>query len=221
MSSHRHPLALVTALSILASVACGEEPPLACTDLLAYSVSVQVAATDGPEPEGTTVVFHAEDGVEVPCERFNPGEWACGAEVAGELTVTVSAPGYLTFEQVVTVEADECHVIGESLDVVLEPDGLVCTDEVRPSVEVEVVGSGGEALEAVSVTYAPEGGDDAAPCVDVGGGLWQCGMEEPGTFVVTGTAAGHTTESATVTVGEDECHVITEHVTLSLDWLPD
>jgi hypothetical protein len=57
--------------------------------------------------------------------------------------------------------------------------------------------------------------------VDAGGGLWQCGQEEAGTFVVTATAGGHTTESATVTVGTDECHVITEHVTLSLDWLPD
>jgi hypothetical protein len=219
MSSAR-AVSLLASLLVAASGCDGEEP-IICTEILAYSVTVHVTSTDGAQPDGTAVVFHAEDGVEVSCENFTDGTWACGAEVAGDLTVTVTAPGYVPVEQVVTVEADACHVIGESIDVVLEPDEIVCTDEVRPSVEVEVVGSGGEALESVAVTYAPEGGDDAAPCVDVGGGLWQCGQEEAGTFVVAATAAGHTTETATVTVLADVCHVLTEHVTLTLEWLPD
>ncbi len=195
-----------------------KDPP--CTDLAAVSVTVIVEDDLGVVVPDATVTWREGAGPAEACQSWGPedGEFACAFEVAGDLTIRVEAAGYAPFEQTVTVRADECHVIGRTITAVLSPPD--CTDEVVPSVEVTVVGASGEALEEVAVTWRRGEEGPEAPC-DLVGPTWWCAEEVAGELTVTALAAGHTTVSETVTVTEDECHVLTEARTLTLDWLPD
>jgi len=166
------------------------------------------------------VTWREGDGAAELCQAWGPGdgEFACAFEVAGDLTIRVEADGYAPFEQTVTVRADECHVIGRTITAVLSlPD---CTDEVRPGVVVTVVGESDEVLEDVAVTWRLGEDGPEQPC-GATDDVWWCADEVAGDLTLTASAAGHTTVSEAVTVTEDACHVITEEVTLALDWLPD
>lgn len=96
-----------------------------------------------------------------------------------------------------------------------EDDGIVCTLEARPAVDLRVVDGAGVLLSGVTVTYRVDGGalqtlvcDTVLPCA--------LGHELAGTYAITASKAGYAAASTTVTVGRDVCHVITERRTLTL-----
>ncbi len=90
-----------------------------CTTELRYSVSVDVEDEAGDAVTGATVEYSVDGGAAVACEELQDGNYACGEEVEGDLTVTATADGLGTDEATVTVEADECHVIGEAVTLTL------------------------------------------------------------------------------------------------------
>lgn len=97
--------------------------PKACTEEARSSVTLKIVDADTDEvlPEAT-IVWSVDDGFDTitsctdnedlvdDCESF-----PLTYEVAGEFEITVSAEGYIDQTKTVTVEKDECHVIGESL----------------------------------------------------------------------------------------------------------
>jgi hypothetical protein len=201
--------------------ACGPDDEVVCTTEARASVTLTVTAPDGSVIPDATGRWITSDGGSGDCEAIGDS-FACGWEVAGDFTLTIQAPGYQDAERTVTVTADECHVSGQTLAVELTPEeGPVCTDVVMPSVLVTVVGSADEALTDVAVSWHAPDALTVTPCTDYDGTRWACGAEDEGEITVTAIAAGHGEKSETVIVGADECHVITEEVTLALDWLPD
>ena len=144
----------------------------------------------------------------------------CSSDLAGDLDIRVEATGYATVETPVSVTQGECHVNAETLTVTLEP--VECTEVEVPSVLATVAGSSGEELSGVDVRWGYADAEmEPQACDDQGDGTWACGWEVAGDLEVTAVADGHAAEVQTVTVGADECHVITEELTFSLDWLPD
>ena len=107
-------------LPTLALVAC--DPATVDCDTLAVA-SVNLIITDGTDPvDDATVQYSLAGEAPVDCESISAAnEWVCGWEVSGDLTITVDAPGFSPYTETVTVGSDACHVISESLDVVLDP----------------------------------------------------------------------------------------------------
>ncbi|MFT6146911.1 MAG: hypothetical protein ACJATT_001534 [Myxococcota bacterium] len=90
-----------------------------CTTDIRYSVSVSVDDdADGPVSEAT-VEYTVDAGAAVACEEGAAGVYACGEEMEGDITVRATADGFGADEETVTVLADECHVIGESVTLIL------------------------------------------------------------------------------------------------------
>lgn len=200
---------------------CGCEARQACTTEARGSVTVTVTDPDGAPVADPEVTFSVDGGDPAPCDAMPGGSFVCGWEVSGELAITADAWGFGAVTETVTVGRDACHVIPEALTLVLDP--VDCTSEEVPSVEVTVAGATGEALTGVVVRYWPEGATaDAADCSGPHPpGVWFCGAEQAGALVIEAAADGHVTEQRTVTVGEDECHVITEQVDFALAWGAD
>lgn len=193
-----------------------------CTDMAAASVGVTVRTADGGSMDGLRVVYTADGGPERACDHIT-GDWICGYEVDGNIKVTATLPGYVEQSQMVVVGSDECHVIQEFVDIVLEPDEVACTDIAIPAVEVHLSGSGGEVLDHPMVTWEQ---DSTAPnpCDTQDGGLtWECGWEVSGMVYVEAAAGGHVTHGETVSVPltEDGCHPVTQQVEIALEWAPD
>lgn len=108
----------LSAVSLLCLSAC--QPPeddIACTEEARVSVSVEVVDAEGADILDAIVQFDAGDGA-VDCESWD-GVFACGTEIAGELEILISAPGFEDHSETVTVEADKCHVLSEDLRVEL------------------------------------------------------------------------------------------------------
>lgn len=92
---------------------------------------------------------------------------------------------------------------------------VTCTTDARASVQVTVIDDAGNNLVDADVTWT---GDDGVPtsCENNGGGEYVCGYEVSGEVTIDATRAGHEPASELVVVETDECHVITEQLTLSL-----
>ncbi len=98
-----------------------------------------------------------------------------------------------------------------------------CTLEARASVQVTVVDARGTPQPDARVTFtlngSPElqalcnGSQQAQGNCDT----WVTGYEQPGEYVITATSAdGQRTVRQSVSVDEDDCHVETQTVTLTL-----
>jgi hypothetical protein len=197
--------------ALLACTGTGGE---ACDRLAAVSVTVTVEGPEAPD------VYWVHEGTAADCDPLGDGTWACGYEVAGEIVVRAEAAGWQTADEAVTVEAGECHVVGEQVTLAMEPE-VVCSGEEVPSVVVSVVGASGEALTGVAVEYRREDTDgNPTDCVNQGENSWVCGWEVPGAITVVAVADGHAEASDTVTVEADECHVSTVYTILALEELP-
>jgi hypothetical protein len=97
--------------------------PVACTEEIVPSVLVSVTDSAGQSISTADVVWNLadEDDLPEPCTYIAGNEWSCGQEVAGELRIDIDNAGpYEPFSALVTVEEDECHVITENLDAVLQ-----------------------------------------------------------------------------------------------------
>lgn len=99
--------------------------------------------------------------------------------------------------------------------------GVACTEEARTSVTIQAVDADGAAVPDAVVTYTIDGGAQrSAECSPGPSGAgcdqWSAGLEESGLFVITATDPAGPAGTATVVVGEDECHVISESVTVTV-----
>jgi len=97
-------------------------PVVTCTTEARVSVQVTITDQAGNIVDGATVTYDSDDGTGLPCDEGSAGTWACGYEVDGEITVHAEAPFLLPASDTVTVDSDECHVISESLTLVLEEE---------------------------------------------------------------------------------------------------
>ena len=96
---------------------------IACTEEALPSVLVTVTDSQGADVTTGDVSWNLadEDDLNEPCDWLGSNEWACGYETAGELRIDIENAGpYQPFSQLVTVTEDECHVITESMDAVLQ-----------------------------------------------------------------------------------------------------
>ncbi len=198
-------------LLLLSLFACSTET--GCTDLAAYSTSVSVVDASGDPIAAATGTYTVDGGASKPCESWSPGQLVCGIEEAGHFVIEVSAEGYVAGSTGVDVGADECHVIGEVLEVALE--SVECTEQAVPSAHVSVRAEDGSPLVDSVVTYAANGGE-VSTCTASGDGTHWCGSEEAGELRIEATAFGFQSASAVVEVAADECHVLTEEVTMTL-----
>jgi hypothetical protein len=92
---------------------------VSCTTDIRYSVSVTVEDEAGDPITGASVEYSVDGGESVACEEGASGNYSCGEEVEGSILVFASADGFGTDEATVTVEADECHVIGQAVTLTL------------------------------------------------------------------------------------------------------
>jgi len=90
-----------------------------CTDDLRYALDITVVDADGAPVTGATGTYSVDGGAETDCEGSYQGTVTCGAEAAGELTVIISASGYQDETLTRVVDADECHVIGQEVELTL------------------------------------------------------------------------------------------------------
>ncbi len=203
---------------VLALTACTTEP-MGCTDLYAYSVTATVTSTSGEALSGVAGTYTVDGGAEQACEPWVSGDvLVCGGETAGHFVVTVTAEGHEPATQEVDVEADECHVIGEALEVALEPTVPDCTTEEVPSVEVRLSSDGGGPLTNAWAGWGDPAADMEPVLCDPAGeeNVFHCAYEREGDIEIVAGADNHATEFAVVTVTADECHVITETVAIEL-----
>jgi len=117
----RPRLIALSALSLaaLATTGCPTEP--ACDLMAVASLNVTLVDIDGIDITEADVSFSSDGGgTFAPCDEAIVGEWVCGYEVAGEITVRAESVGYTAAEQTVTIAEDECHVIGQDLQLTLE-----------------------------------------------------------------------------------------------------
>lgn len=108
------------------------------------------------------------------------------------------------------------------LSACARPESL-CTLEARAAVQVTVVDTQGGIQRDARVTFTLEGGPEEQALCNGGsqtGGQcdrWVTSYERAGKYVITATSADGTRTARTqVTVSEDECHVKTETVRLTL-----
>lgn len=208
-------LALLVALT-----ACDE--PVVCTDLAAASVQVHLEDEQGAPITGAAVTWNQADaiGPAEDCLEMQAGDYTCGYEVEGALVVSISAPGFADETVTVEVSADECHVITEQVDVILE--ALDCTTEALPAVELTVVDGQGAEVTGADPQWSADGGATWASCDPAHDNVYQCAFETSGEIALSIDDAGpYEPWSDTVTVAHDGCHPITEAVTATLQYLPD
>jgi hypothetical protein len=94
-------------------------------------------------------------------------------------------------------------------------DPVACTGELRPSVRATVLDVVGAPVLDAELTYRVDG-DIERSCSMGGEGLYICGFEEDGRFVIT-AVRGDERGEARVSVRRDACHVVPEDATLTLE----
>ena len=207
------------ALILLVLTGCQEEP-LDCDTMAAVSVTVNLSAASGDPLTGAQVAFTAPGESEPQaCEHIS-GTWLCGYEVAGDLLIVASADCHGEHTETVTIEQDECHVVQQTLDIVLDP--VDCAAEEIPSVYVTVSDEGGQPIDEATVGYVPEGQDwaDYELCEAYDAG-WACGWGYSGTIDLEVEAPGYSSWWGQAEVATDCCGPITEQVDVVLPESPD
>ena len=94
-------------------------------------------------------------------------------------------------------------------------DPLACDTMAYTSVNVTVTDDSGSAVPDVEVTFSVDGGA-ASPCEVISSTEFGCGVEQAGDITVEASAPGFVTQSDSVTVDEDECHVLPETMDFEL-----
>jgi hypothetical protein len=96
-----------------------------CTTQAIPSVSVIVTDEAGGGLPDAIVTYAplTDDGMvdeSIDCDALD-GAFLCGYEIAGDIEIIATAPGYATAEEVVSVglSEDGCHVVTEELDIAL------------------------------------------------------------------------------------------------------
>lgn len=117
---------LIIILLSLIALGCNQDDDVACTleARAGLNVTVKDATTNNYLGIGTTVV--ATEGNYSETLQYMEGiipSFAGAWERAGNYILTVSAEGYVTsVSETITVISDECHVIAQQVEVVLQPE---------------------------------------------------------------------------------------------------
>jgi len=90
-----------------------------------------------------------------------------------------------------------------------------CDTMAAASVNLTVIDPDDMSIATAQVTYAVDGGDPQA-CERLEGNNYVCGWEVAGTFDVQIAVEGYLPDRFSVTVDEDECHVIPQAVERTL-----
>lgn len=209
-------------IALIAGIVGCEPINPSCTEQAVASVQLQLRDDAGEMITDASVSFSAAGIAEEDCERIDD-VFVCGWEVEGQLDIHVEADGFEPQDFSVDVDADECHVITESITRTLEP--VTCTEEVVPSVLVDVVDvDTNEGLPNAEVSFRVDDGDvqsctgggpDGSPSVFV------CGEEQAGDFEIVVEHIDYTAQTISVSVDADECHVITEEIEARLESMLD
>ena len=96
-----------------------------------------------------------------------------------------------------------------------DPEIVVCTLEARASVVINTVDTGASPIGGATVTYQINDGAlkiESCPAA----GTCPVGSEQSGRFKLTVSKVGYVSQSTEVQVNADECHVLTERVTVVL-----
>lgn len=96
-------------------------------------------------------------------------------------------------------------------------EAVGCTMEARSSVTVKLVDGTGAPVTDATVTFSVEGGAAEACENLLMDGSYTCGYERSGAITVTATkGADMKTQTVTVTMTDDGCHVVGQSITLTL-----
>lgn len=208
-------LGLTLSAGLLAACPGGGAP--VCTEEARTSLSVSVTDESGDPIEQTLVRYSVDGGDFMDCEESGAG-WTCGWETAGNFEVQITADGFAAQIRNLTIGEDECHVISQSVDIMLE--AIPCTDEVVPSILLTLVDEAGDPLTAATGSWAQWGvTDEDGPlsgCEIFDADRLVCGWEQAGSIDLTAGRIDHYGVAQTVVVEADDCHVITEEVELPL-----
>ncbi len=120
--------------ALLPLAACGDKDgdsaaadtgeALGCTTEARSSVTVSLVAPDGSNPleasggPAVDATYTVDGGDTQSCEAMG-GDLVCGWEQAGHFVILVDVEGHVPEQREVTVAADECHVISQSIEIVL------------------------------------------------------------------------------------------------------
>lgn len=83
-------------------------------------MSVKIVTGSGTIVPDAMITFSVDGGPAQACENMSGGNYVCGYEVAGSITVTATKDG-MTQTQTVTIvkTADGCHVQGQTITITL------------------------------------------------------------------------------------------------------
>ncbi|WP_188438543.1 carboxypeptidase-like regulatory domain-containing protein [Planktosalinus lacus] len=113
-------------LSALVVLGCNQNDDVACTQeaRAGLNVTVKNAITNNYLGLGTTVL--ATDGNYSETQEYMEGivpSFVGAWEREGNYILRVSAEGYATYiSETITVNSDECHVIPQQVEVLLQPE---------------------------------------------------------------------------------------------------
>ena len=102
------------ALSVVLAIGCGSDKgsDSACIEGAAMP-SVQAVVTDmTASPIADAAVTWSTGGDETPCDQVDT-QFLCGMDELGTVSVTASAPGFVTQTVDFDVQSDGCHAITE------------------------------------------------------------------------------------------------------------
>lgn len=206
-----------TASVLIALAACNGSTDTPCDRLARASIELTIT-DDGGEPLPQAEAEYVHDGFDpVDCDDLDGDglRFACGYEIMGPVLVTADAWGF--DPQTIEVDVDErdrCHVITESVTMLLQP--VNCTDEEVPSLRVVVVDSSGGSIPDAAASFVPSDEDwtQPEPCDKQDLRTFTCGGEYPGQIDLWVTGTGYEDHFEVVDVREDECGVVTTDVTV-------
>jgi hypothetical protein len=182
-----------------------------CPLILLSAVSVTVADEEG-SPLSASVSARVDGGEAYECTEWVRGEYDCQDRGGGTYVVTAQV-GDFTEEATVELESDGCGVTTtESIEFIFAEPGPIggCTTILMSAVNVSVRDGAGEPLSA-SVSARVEG-REANECMEQEPGAYSCFEQGGGTYVVT-AQVGDVTQSVSVELESDGCHVtMTESV---------
>jgi hypothetical protein len=132
----------------------------ACTEEARQSLSVTV--TDDAGAAVVDAAVTATHGGDIKtCESLDDGSYFCDfSEVAGDFVITATKDGFVDTSESVTVDADACHVITESVTLVLVvANPPCCCAYIKPG-DIDIISE--EPTETTSACLAR----DQGACID-------------------------------------------------------
>lgn len=131
---------LILSAATLGLVACTDHE-VACDLSASASVSIIVTDTAGLPLAPTTLTYTVDGGEELAADCINDdcSEAVAAWEVAGEFVITATYTGPVEdddccwhddqVQETVIIEQGECHVVGQTLTLVLDPEVMNCADD--------------------------------------------------------------------------------------------